>query len=391
MYKPCRLEYIFYNLIILLALLKTSDVQGQGSTENVIIVTLDGFRWKEVYRGANKQLLKVRKNKRKKRNTALTFWNDDLSKRRELLMPFIWTEVARHGALYGNRDYGSKVNVANRYWFSYPGYNEMLTGNPSKYINSNSVGPNPNVTVLETINALPAFKNRVAVFSSWNKFNNIVNEKRSGIYVNSAYTAITGQQTTALQQNIESVYDLLPKVIGNVRYDGLTFMQAFEYLKLERPKVLMIALGETDEFGHKGDYLQYLQSANRSDKLIGMLWNWVQNDSVYRNNTTLIITTDHGRGNGIGWKNHGQFILHSNETWIAMIGPHIMNHGEVKRKSKYYNAQIAPTIAALLKIDYTHNNPRFACISNCTNNEFQLASVQPAINETTTRKRTNRK
>ncbi|MBN2814033.1 MAG: hypothetical protein JXQ80_08135, partial [Bacteroidales bacterium] len=161
-------------------------MRGQGGTENVIIVTLDGFRWKEVFQGANKQLLKVGKNKRKKRQDALHFWDDDMLKRRELLMPFLWTEVANHGVLYGNRHYGCKVNVANRYWFSYPGYNEMLTGNPSKEINSNSVGPNPNVTVLETINKLPSYKNRVAVFSSWNKFNNIINEKRSGIYVNSA-------------------------------------------------------------------------------------------------------------------------------------------------------------------------------------------------------------
>jgi hypothetical protein len=378
-------------LIFMNAVLNEATIQGQTSSENIIIITLDGFRWKEVFSGADKNLLNVSKNKRKKRHVNLEFWDDNPSKRRELLMPFLWSEVAEHGVLYGNRNYGCKVNVANRYWFSYPGYNEILTGNPSKYINSNSVGPNPNIIILETIHNIPAYKNKVAVFSSWKRFNDIVNEKRSGIYVNSGFNAIPVQHTTSVQLNIEAVYGLLPKVIGDVRYDGLTFMQAFEYLKNQRPKVLMIALGETDEFGHKGEYLQYLQSANRTDKLMGMLWDWVQNDSVYRNTTTLLITTDHGRGNGRGWRKHGQFIFHSNETWIAIMGPNIKNHGEVKQRSKYFNAQIAPTIASLLDIQYSQNNPQFACISSCMESNLQLADLAAILNEMPTRRKFFRK
>lgn len=378
-------------ILILGIIFPGTAVLGQTKTENVIIITLDGFRWKEVFQGANRKLLKVPGNKRKRNRKNITFWDESPIKRRQLLMPFLWTEVANHGVLYGNRDYGCKVNVANRYWFSYPGYNEMLTGNPSKNINSNSLGPNPNVSVLETIHSIPAFRNKVAVFSSWDRFNDIVNEKRSGIYVNSAFSEIPEKQASPIQQSIESVYGLLPKVIGNVRYDGLTFMQGFEYLKHQRPKVLMIALDETDEFGHKGEYLQYLKSANRADKLIQELWTWVQTDSLYRNKTTLIITTDHGRGTGRGWRNHGQFIFHSNETWIAMIGAGIIKQGEVKEKCKYHNAQIAPTIAALLEIDFKHNNPLYTCISNCTNNTLQLADAAIPANETNTRKRTMRK
>jgi hypothetical protein len=344
------------------------------------VVTLDGFRWREVFRGADRHLLKVSKKQRKDKYKAVEFWHEDQIERRQMLMPFLWTEVEKHGILYGNRDYGCKVNVANRYWFSYPGYNEILTGNPSKNINSNSLGPNPNVTILETINKLPGYKSRVDVFSSWKNFNDIVNEKRSGIYVNSSFSSIPEHHVTPTQQNIENVYDLIPKIIGDVRYDGLTFMQAFEYLKHSHPKILMIALDETDEFGHKGDYMQYLRSANRADRLIKMLWEWVQSDSNYRNKTTLIITTDHGRGNGRGWRNHGQFIFHSNETWIAMMGPEIKTLGEVKEKSKYFNAQIASTLASILKISFTQNDPLYACISDCMNNNMPLADVRVSIN-----------
>jgi hypothetical protein len=37
----------------------------------------------------------------------------------------------------GNRALGNKVNNANPYWFSYPGYNEIMTGYADTLINSN--------------------------------------------------------------------------------------------------------------------------------------------------------------------------------------------------------------------------------------------------------------
>jgi arylsulfatase A-like enzyme len=137
-------------------------------------------------------------------------------------------------------------------------------------------------------------------------------------------------------------------------------MQAFEYLKNQRPRVLMIALGETDEFGHAGRYDLYLRSACIADRLIGELWKWVQSDSIYMDHTTLIVTTDHGRGRGRwGWKRHGRHILHSKETWIAMMGPETDPSGESNSTCTFYNAQIAPTIATLLGVSYTENEPKF--------------------------------
>ena len=43
-------------------------------------------------------------------------------------MPFVWTQVVKMGQIHGNRTLGSKVNLTNGMWFSYPGYNEILCG-----------------------------------------------------------------------------------------------------------------------------------------------------------------------------------------------------------------------------------------------------------------------
>ena len=43
-------------------------------------------------------------------------------------MPFLWTTIETKGKLIGNRDLLSHMNVTNQMWFSYPGYNELLSG-----------------------------------------------------------------------------------------------------------------------------------------------------------------------------------------------------------------------------------------------------------------------
>ena len=107
--------------------------------------------------------------------------------RREKLLPFFWSVLATEGQLYGNRLEGSKVNVTNAHWFSYPGYNEILTGRADDRIDSNDKRENPNVTVLEFLHRLPQFRNAVAAFSSWDVFPHIINERRSGIPVNAGF------------------------------------------------------------------------------------------------------------------------------------------------------------------------------------------------------------
>ena len=49
-------------------------------------------------------------------------------------------------------------------------------------------------------------------------------------------------------------------------------------------------------FAHDGRYDHYLEAAHNTDQMIKDLWDYCQNDTVYKGKTTFIITTDHGRG-----------------------------------------------------------------------------------------------
>ena len=108
--------------------------------------------------------------------------------RRALLFPFLWGTVAKKGQIYGNQLKGSVAHVTNGKAFSYPGYNEMSTGYPNDAIDSNEFGPNPNATVFEWLNKTDEFRGRVAIYGTWNVYDNIFNKQRSGLVMQTGWT-----------------------------------------------------------------------------------------------------------------------------------------------------------------------------------------------------------
>jgi hypothetical protein len=341
---------------ILTCFFSINIIQAQTKTENIVLITLDGMRWQEVFGGADPVLMKDKNYTRDFESISVAFWNDDITERRKKLFPFLWTLVASNGQLHGNRNTGSKVNVANPYQFSYPGYNEILTGYPDSSVNSNDKLMNKNTNVLEFINQQKKFKGKVAVFSSWDAFPYIVNEPRSGVYVNSDTDSIKFNSPNL--KLINDLQFLSPKPIG-VRPDVITYMAGREYLKAYHPRVLFIAFDETDDLAHAGMYDQYLNSAHAEDAMLADIWNIIQSDKQYKNKTTLFITCDHGRGDAIKdtWRDHGEKIKESGDTWFAVIGPDTKTSGEVKSDEQLYQKQYAATIANLLGLKFTAEHP----------------------------------
>src|SRR6185295_20101377 len=114
-------------LLSLLAILVCFSTFGQTrfKTENVILITLDGMRWQEVFGGAESRLISNKKFVSDTTALKKLYWAETPGERREKLMPFFWHVMATKGQLYGNRNLGNKVNTTNKMWFSYPGYNEI--------------------------------------------------------------------------------------------------------------------------------------------------------------------------------------------------------------------------------------------------------------------------
>lgn len=349
-------------LCFLILFFSLAAYSQKRTTENIIVVTLDGMRWQEIFGGADSALLNNKQYTRDPEETSGKFWDNDVNERRKKLFPFLWSTVQQHGQLYGNRWKGNFINNANPYWFSYPGYNEIFTGFPDTAVNSNDKIVNRNENVLGFINRQKGYEGKVAAFTTWDVFPYILNEQQSGIYVNADVDTLH-----FANKNLSLINDwqlLTTRPIG-VRPDVITYMAAREYLKAYQPKVLYIAFDETDDFAHGGMYDQYLGSAHAQDGMIKDLWNTVQSLPQYRNKTTLLITCDHGRGdkNKDQWKDHGQKVEDANQIWLAVVGPDTKPAGELQGGEHLYQKQIAATIAKLLGFTFSPSHPVGSAIS----------------------------
>ncbi|HRH61539.1 MAG TPA: alkaline phosphatase family protein, partial [Chitinophagaceae bacterium] len=348
---------LFFSFLII-----ASAIFAQRKTENLIIVTLDGMRWQEVFGGADSFIMVNNNFTHDSENVAKTFWSNDINERRKKLFPFFWNTIVNHGQLYGNRSKGSFANVANPYRFSYPGYNEIFTGYPDTAVNSNDKIENKNENVLEFINKQKGFEGKVAAFTTWDCFPFILNKWRSNIYVNSDVDTLKFK-TPALQL-INDMQFLTTRPIG-VRPDVFTYFAAREYLKSYQPRVLYIAFDETDDFAHEAAYDQYLKSAHAEDAMIKDLWMLIQTMPQYKDKTTLIITCDHGRGDitKTEWTSHGEDIIGADEIWMAALGPDTKALGELN-SGQVYQRQLATTFAALLGFTFNPQHPTMQPIAS---------------------------
>lgn len=335
------------NTIFVMLLIVSFTLNAQrGSSENIILISVDGLRWQEVFQGPDSTL-----NKDKQFSAAT------IQQRRERLMPFFWSTIASEGQLYGNRDFGNKVNVKNKYWYSYPGRAETLTGYYDPKINSNGYPNNPNENVLEFFNNMDAYKDKVVTFASWNALGNILNRDRNGMLVNLPGENVKEESLTEAQILANEIQHYLPVLFGDTRPDAHTFALAKAYMLANHPKILHIDFADPDNYGHSGKYGNYLESAHYIDAMVGNLWKTIQNDPFYKDNTAILVYPDHGRGINDEWTGHGSGATRSDETWLVAIGPDIKPLGEVKTEMQIYQDETAQTVANLLGFTFKANHP----------------------------------
>ncbi|WP_128547369.1 alkaline phosphatase family protein [Larkinella soli] len=331
---------------------------AQQPAQNLILITLDGVRWQEVFNGADSTLLFDPVFSRDTAAARKQFWAPTPEARRQLLLPFLWNMTAKEGQLYGNRQRGSRVNVSNPFWFSYPGYNEILSGYADERINSNDKKDNPNTTVLEFLNNQPAYRGKVAVFSSWDVIEAAVNEEKTGIPASSANEPT--HPVSAVDSLLSDMTSLVPNEFGNgVRSDYLTYFSARSYLKRQKPKVLFLSYDEPDDLAHAGRYHDHLRQLRMIDTWMADLWKLIQSMPEYAGKTAILVTTDHGRGHTpkARWKDHGTKTPDSYQMWLAAFGAGVAPTGEQSGGPVLYQNQVAATMAKLLGFDFKCEHP----------------------------------
>ncbi|HWJ90493.1 MAG TPA: alkaline phosphatase family protein [Flavisolibacter sp.] len=325
-------------------------VRPLNAQNKLFIITLDGFRWEEMFRGADSAIITDPESNTDTSIARALYWDENPQERRKKLLPFFWSVIARQGELYGNRDLENRVNVANPYALSYPGYSELLTGEVDYTIYGNKKTRNSNKNILQLLNKSDAYANKVAAFTSWDVFPYILGKKeKAGFMLNSGLEPLDEKQLTPSQSLLNSLQNAVDDKKAPTRYDELTYVACKEYILKNKPSVVFLSFSGTDNAAHEGRYDQYLQQANNADHMIGELWRLLQAMPEYAGKTTFLITTDHGRGKSrTNWSDHGIFVSGSSQTWYALLGNTVVPHGEMRSRSQRYQKELNSLVLDIL-------------------------------------------
>ena len=132
--------------------------------------------------------------------------------------------------------------------------------------------------------------------------------------------------------------------------DELTFFIAREVMREFAPRLMLVNFWDMD-VAHWGSYSLYLQAVTKTDRLTGMLWDEVQANPRYKNNTTILILPELGRDGDInaanGFLNHRSGDPSCRNMWMLALGGGIRT-GETERP--LHHVDVAATAGALLGI-----------------------------------------
>ena len=340
-------------IVVLLSMMPLLLCAKGDKDTRLVVITIDGLRWQEVFEGAEENILTDKKQVNDTELYRKTYWRSTPEERRQALMPFVWNTIAKQGTIIGNRNKNSMMQLANKTNISYPGYSEMMTGMVDDAIKGNDPVNNPHRNVLEAANEDARYKGSVMMYGSWKSTRFAIHNEQAGIPASVSYEKPIAKKPTLRIKLAERMLEGMPHYWRSEHFDAFTYAFAIETLLSDHPKVMWISFGDCDEWAHARKYDLYLDAAKGTDAFIRDIYEALEADKFYKGKTTYLITCDHGRGFGNEWGSHGSSTKGSEATWVMLLGKGIEAKGETKECGPYYTKQIAATIASILGIAFT--------------------------------------
>lgn len=132
--------------------------------------------------------------------------------------------------------------------------------------------------------------------------------------------------------------------------DELTFFITREIMREFAPRLILVNFWDMD-VAHWGSYSLYLQAITRTDRVTGMLWDEIQANPKYKDNTTVLILPELGRDGdqnaSNGFLNHRTGDPSCRELWLLALGGGVPV-GETDRPVAHVD--VAATVAELLGV-----------------------------------------
>lgn len=317
----------------------------QQNIKNVIYITFDGVRWQEIF--LDHQFFKI-----------------------------FWQKYAQDAVIYGDPASSSTMNTAS-IAISLPSYQSQMAGTVQP-CGSNICGRINVETFPEKLKRELFFQKKdIAVFSSWFRISDAVEHIENSVFTNTGNVPMSDPETNIpdavmydinLQQFNEHQNNL-------TRSDKYTIAHAMHYLEVYQPRFLWISLNDSDLAAHLNDLDGYHQALVQFDEFLDDIFKKLKSLDLY-DQTMIIVTTDHGRGNGVFWSKHGPSIPASKKTWAFVFNGELYPATIINNTKHYNTLSIRPTIESVF---YSWKNRKEAYAKYLqTNTKNQANTIIPS-------------
>ncbi|MFO0547837.1 MAG: sulfatase-like hydrolase/transferase [Polyangiaceae bacterium] len=292
---------------------------------HVVIVVLDGVRHDELSRGTDSSL-----------------WGDVPRPARELV-PHLWA-LADRGVFVG------EMEASGPNFVSLPGYTEILTGHASQ-CQANDCEHPVDLSLVDVV----CGENEgceSAIVGSWPSLARL-DSGRSDAVVSAGQTAGRALARLRADPELGALWESGSRAGSNpggegYRPDQATIALAEAYLERVSPEVMLVSLGDMDEYAHAGDYAAYVSALERADAFLASVDRWALDRDAHGEPTTVFVTADHGRS--IDFRDHGKDHPESQRVWLVAAGAGIAQSGapHVDARAVPRLRDLGPTAARLL-------------------------------------------
>jgi phosphopentomutase/2,3-bisphosphoglycerate-independent phosphoglycerate mutase family metalloenzyme len=293
--------------------------------DRVVLVTIDGVRWQELAYGVDPRL------------------GPSLPRRdARALVPTLYALAQRGVGIVGEMRTSAPRPV------SLPGYREILTGRRGGSCVDNFCPPIDEPTLLDELVESGVPGDAVAEISSWEGLERaaaarpdvaLLSTGRHGGATRVRLATDAGARALLDTAAERHDYDAHP----DYRRDADTTALALRYLLAAKPRLMHVALGDTDVHAHAGNYAGYLEALVAADAFVAEV---LAATEALGGETVVIVTTDHGRATG--FRDHGRPGDGSERVWMIAAGGPIPGRGFVRPATMRRLADIAPTVRTLV-------------------------------------------
>lgn len=275
-------------LICLLLCIIDSSVAIGYKTRNVVIVVIDGSRYSETFGDSTHRYI-----------------------------PFMWNKLRPLGTIY-TKFYNEKMTI------TCSGHSTVLSGAWQKLSNDGSQRPDKPTMFEYFRKETDAPERECAVILGKDKLSILSYSKYKG------YSAPFGAKVFYGNNNKDDIH---------------TWENTKKVLTTQHPRLAIINFGQIDSKAHDKDWRGYIRAIQQVDSIVCLVWDLLQNDSFYKDVTTLFVVNDHGR-HTFDFTDHGCKCEGCKHLLFMMIGPD--TKAGIIDSSYRQQVDIAPTIGELL-------------------------------------------